>query len=170
MIRTATGSDDPLIHRAYSVLCGLSSHDLSALRDLVGAPVGVIGAAIRCGGRQISAILDHGPFVTNFETGLVSVGRFDCYIEVFGQTSRARIDFDTPYIRHLPTLVRLTKTEGETHVEQTIRETFTDPYTRQWRLFHDVVEGRAENPMPASDSLHDLRLFAQIIAAARGTG
>ncbi|WP_226782454.1 Gfo/Idh/MocA family protein [Oceaniglobus trochenteri] len=167
MTEAALGRTDPVSVRAYQILCGLSSHDLSAMRDLVGAPRGVLGAAIRQDGRQISALLDHGSFTTNFETGLDTVGRFDAFIEVFGGTTRARIDYDTPYIRHLPTTLRLWKTEGEGHSEATVRETFTDPYTRMWRLFDDVLAGRTENPMPPEDSIADLRLFRQIIDAAR---
>jgi len=169
MTKQAVGSVDVELQAAYRLLCGLSSHDLSALRDLVGSPHSVIGAAVRGRGRRISAIFDHGSFVTNFETGLDSVGEFDAYIEVFGGNRRARIDYDSPYIRHLPTLVTSTLSDGDAYQKALYRETFTDPYTRQWKLFDSVIRGVRTNPMPPEDSIPDLTLFAQIIAAARRT-
>jgi predicted dehydrogenase len=166
MLAEATGSTDPIRQEAYRFLCGLGSHDLSAMRDLVGAPQGVIGAAIRGGGRRVAAILDHGSFVSTYESGLDRVGRFDAYIEVFGGTARARIEYDTPYVRHLPIVVRQWHTDGHAHREECLRETFTDPYTRQWRLFADILDGKRPNPMPPGDSRADLSLFAEIVARA----
>jgi predicted dehydrogenase len=166
MLAEATGSTDPVLQEAYRFLCGLGSHDLSAMRDLVGAPQAVIGAAIRGGGRRVAAIFDHGGFVSTYESGLDRVGRFDAYIEVFGGSARARIDYDTPYVRNLPTLVRQWYTDGTRHREEVLRETFTDPYTRQWRLFAEVLDGTRPNPMPPEDSRPDLSLFAAIVRRA----
>lgn len=166
MLAEATGSADPVLQEAYRFLCGLGSHDLSAMRDLVGTPRGVIGAAIRGGGRRVAAILDHGNFVSTYESGLDRVGRFDAYIEVFGGSTRARIEYDTPYVRNLPTLVRQWHTDGASHREEVLRETFTDPYTRQWHLFAEVLDGVRPNPMPPEDSRADLALFASIVRHA----
>ena len=50
MVRAAIGEAPPELVRAYRLLCGLSSHDLSAMRELIGVPERVVAAAQWAGG------------------------------------------------------------------------------------------------------------------------
>ena len=59
----------------WRLLCSLGSHDLSAMRELLGLPKRVIGAARHA--TWITALFDYGNFVTTYETGHDSVGSFD---------------------------------------------------------------------------------------------
>jgi predicted dehydrogenase len=100
---SAAIGDAPAAHvGAYRLLCGLGSHDLGALQGLVGDPGRVIGAAQKSNGRWVTAILDYGSFLGTFEMGLDQVGDFDAYIEIFTGNRRLRLDYDTPFIKHLP--------------------------------------------------------------------
>lgn len=167
MLREAIGTDDPTLGSGYLLMCGLMAHDYSAMRDLVGIPHGVIGAAIRNEGRDIAAMFDHGDFVSSIAIGVDSVGRFDASIEVFGGTCRARIAYDTPYIRHLPITVTLESSDGDSFTTETIRDTYTDPYTRQWRAFAALVADGGETRMSLADSAEDLSMFAKVVGVAR---
>ena len=51
-------------------------------------------------------------FVALYETGVDDQVRFDAHLEVYGETAELRVQYDTPYIRHLPTTVVLDRTEG----------------------------------------------------------
>jgi Oxidoreductase family, NAD-binding Rossmann fold len=49
------GKPSPVLRRAYAVMLGLSSHDLSAMRELLGMPNKVLFAAQRGGGLYMAA-------------------------------------------------------------------------------------------------------------------
>jgi predicted dehydrogenase len=152
----------------YRMLVGLSSHDLSVMREAIGFPRRVVGAAQWNGGRFLTAILEYDGFNTLFETGVHTIGRFDAHLEVYGQTRSVRVQYDTPYIRHLPTTLHLTETVGERHVETTIRPTFSDPYTHELIAFHEVVTEGRQPKTPPEDYRQDLRLFRMLVDAVRG--
>lgn len=65
----------------WRLLCSLGSHDLSAMRELLGPPKGVLGAGRH--GTWITALFDYGDFVTTYETGHDSVGSFDARKRTF---------------------------------------------------------------------------------------
>lgn len=167
MIGEAIGTDDPVLANGYNFMCGLTSHDYSAMRDLVGAPRGVIGAAIRRGGREIAALFDHGEFASALATGVDTVGSFDASLEVFGGNIRARISYDTPYVRHLPTTVTLQRSDGDSFHNEVVRDTYTDPYTLQWRDFAARIASGEKSRMSLADSELDLRMFADIVRVAK---
>lgn len=154
----------------YRLLCGLNSHDLSAMRELIGMPRRVIAATHWNGGRHYHAIFDHGTFQTAFESGTDVQARFDAQIEVFSPMRSVRVQYDTPYIRHLPTTLHIATTAGHQYIETVERPTFVDPYTHELRHFHGVVTGRETAKTTPEDSVEDLKLFAMIIAAIRTTG
>ena len=70
------GTPSPDLRRAYAVMLGLSSHDLSAMRELLGVPNKVLFATQRGGGRYLAATFDYGPFVCQFETGIDGIRAF----------------------------------------------------------------------------------------------
>ncbi|KAF5325786.1 hypothetical protein D9611_000991 [Ephemerocybe angulata] len=88
---------NPTAVSTWRLLCSLGSHDLSAMRELLGPPKGVIGAAAH--GTWITALFDYGGFVATYETGHDPVGSFDAHLEVYGDGKRVRVDYDTPYIK-----------------------------------------------------------------------
>ncbi|WP_180902523.1 Gfo/Idh/MocA family protein [Martelella soudanensis] len=164
-VAEALGSVGSAHVSAYRMLCGLGSHDLSALRGLVGSPKRVAGATQKSGGVFVSALLDYGSFAATFEMGVDKVGDFDAYIEIFAGDKRHRLDYDTPFIRHLPTTLTTKSTAGETLDTVIGRPTYRDPYTSQWLAFHQAIESGSALETSLEDAAEDLRLFAEIIAA-----
>lgn len=150
------------IASAYRLLLGLSSHDFSALRGLIGAPRAVLSAAIRGKGRFLSAQLDYGDFVATYESGIDGVGSFDATIEIFTGKRRFILEYDTPYIRHLPILLRSAASEGEQLLETVNRPSFRDPYTNQWLAFHAALSGAGSFSETLEDALLDIELAIEI--------
>jgi len=95
-VRAAIGEAPEASINAFRLLNRLSSHDLSALRGLVGSPKRVIAASCKRNGRYVSTLLDYGSFTATYETGSDQVGRFDAHIEIFTGNRRWRIEYDTP--------------------------------------------------------------------------
>jgi predicted dehydrogenase len=167
LVTEAIGPATPELASSYRLLCGLNSHDLSAMRELIGMPQRVISASHWNGGNYLHATMDYGDFQAVLETGADHQVRFDAHIEVYGETTSVRIQYDTPYIRHLPTRAFVTSTEGHFLTEQELRPTYADPYTRELEYLHDAIVNDGEIKTTAEDFTEDLRLFRWIIDAIR---
>ena len=137
------------------------------MREIIGNPRRVVGAAQWNGGRFLSAIFEHDGFCTTFETGVDMQRRFDAHIEVYGEAKSLQVQYNTPYIRHLPTTLIVRETVDDAYREAETRPTYKDPYTHEIEYFHDVVtQGKNPKTTP-EDSKEDLRLFQMIIDALR---
>ncbi len=165
LVKAAIGEAPPELVRIYRLLCGLSSHDLSAMRELLGMPRRVIAA--RQWGSFLTALFEYENFTVSFETGIDHNRRFDAHLTVYSETKEIRVQYDTPYIRQLPTRLFLTETQGEAFEEREIRPTFTDAYTVELLHFHEVVSQNLQPKTTAEDFLNDLDLFEMIIDALR---
>ena len=137
------------------------------MRELIGSPQRVAAASQWNGGRFMKAIFDYDDYHATFEMGVDRQRRFDAHLEVFGETRQIRVQYDTPYIRHLPTTLEIRETIGEEYRETVQRPTFKDPYTHELEFFHEVVTGKATPKTPPEDFRHDLRLFQEIIERLR---
>jgi predicted dehydrogenase len=157
------GKPSPVLRRAYGVMLGLSSHDLSAMRELLGMPNKVLFAAQRGGGLYMSAAFDYGSYVCQFETGIDEIARFDAHLEVYGNQKVVRIQYDTPYVRNSP--IRLFVTEDNGHGGVTTlasHPVWGDPFVAEWKTFYEnVTENKTPKTGPA-DFAQDLELFAEM--------
>lgn len=168
MTREAIGDVPPALTRAYGLLAGLSSHDLSAMRELLGGPPKrVVSAAQWHNGGFLTVLMDYGDFAAYLETGADGQRRFDAHIEVYGPSSSVKVQYDSPYIRHLPTTLTINREDGESHRETVIRPTYKDPYTHELETLHDVIFNGAPVKTSVEDSMEDLRLFRDIIEAMK---
>ncbi len=170
LVREAIGEAPAELVSAYRLLCGLSSHDLSAMRELLGVPRRVVAAAQWNGGRFLVVLFEYDGYGAVLETGVDEQLRFDAHIEIYGVSKSIRLQYDTPYIRHLPTTLVTTETMGEAFTQTVARPTFKDPYTYELEHFHDVVTGQAVPKTTPEDFMKDLRLFHRIVDALRLTG
>lgn len=153
--------------RTYRLLCGLSSHDLSAMRELVGMPARVLAAARTPGTSFLHVVFqyDDPSFVAVLETGTDLIPRFDAHLEVYTPQTTVKVAYDSGYIRHLPTTVTITSTDGISLDERVVRPTFTDPYTCELVAFHDMATTGVVPKTPPEDFLNDLALFRMIVDA-----
>lgn len=165
MSKTAIGDVSAALARTYRLLGGLSSHDLSAMRELLGMPQRVIAAQQH--GSFLTVLFAYQGFTATYEMGVDHNRRFDAHIAIYGEQKEIQVQYNTPYIRHLPTQLFIRETRGEAYEEQVLRLTFTDPYTIELQHFHEVITNNVPPKTTAEDFLHDLDLFALIIQALR---
>jgi len=165
MVRAAIG-EAPVEHQsAYRLLCGLASHDLSAMREMIGFPKRVIAASQWNGGRFMNAIFEFDGYNATFEIGVDNLRRFDAHIQVYGDQKAITVQYDTPYIRHLPTTMIIEETVGEAFNKTVVRPSFKDAYTVELEYFHKVVTEGIRPKTTVEDSKEDLKLFKMIIDA-----
>ncbi len=160
----AIGTRDPEMMRAYSLLLGLSSHDISAMRELLGVPKRVLHASQRHGGLYINATFDYGDFVCEFATGVDSLPRFDAYLEVYLSDRFIRVDYDTPYIRNLAPKLTVVEPHGTAGISESVSfPSRLDLFVTEWQAFHDHVTKGTPLKTNIADARPDLEIFAEIM-------
>ena len=165
LVREALGDVPEELAWTYRLLCGLGSHDLSAMRELLGPPRGVAAARQWRKGGFVVALLDYGDFMVTYETGVDDQVRFDAHIEVYGETGSLRVQYDTPYVRHFPTTLIEERTVGDAYERTVRRPHLKDPYTHELEYFHDVVTTGGTPKTSPEDYVADMELFTEIIRA-----
>jgi predicted dehydrogenase len=90
LVREAIGEAPPDMNAAYRLLLGLNSHDISAMRELLGVPRGVVSARQWNGGRFLVVVFAYDGYDAVLETGVDEQVRFDAHIEVYGVTKVLR--------------------------------------------------------------------------------
>ena len=89
--------------------------------------------------------------------------RFDAHLEVFGETTSFKVQWDTPYVRHLPTTLEVEQTSGDALTRSVRRPHLKDPYTHELEYFAArVADGQAPKTSP-EDFVADLDLFAELV-------
>jgi predicted dehydrogenase len=165
LVKEALGDVPQELEWTYGLLCGLGSHDLSAMRELLGSPKAVSAAKMWRSGGYVVALLDYGDFVVTYETGVDDQLRYDTYIEVYGASGTMKVQYDTPYVRHFPTTLQLELTDGDSYTRSVRRPHLKDPYTYEIEYFHDVVTQGGTPKTTPEDYVADMELFVEIIRA-----
>jgi len=168
LITEAIGEVEPELRMVYNLLLGLSTHDLSAMRELLGRPQRVLYAAKRHGGRVLTAAFDYGDYICHFETVFNNIAQFDVGLTVLGENQTVRVQYDTPYVRNLPIRLFITETNGQGGViERAIQPNWGDAFVAEWQaLYTNITEQRPAKSSPA-DYRQDLELFSEMIALMR---
>ena len=115
------------------------------------------------GGGYIAALLDYGDYVVSYETGVDEQLRFDAHLEVYGDTASLRVQYDTPYVRHLPTTLTVEESQGDAFTRTVRRPHLKDPYTHELEYFHAMATTGGSPKTSPEDFVEDLNLFAELI-------
>ncbi len=171
LLREVVGADAPAdLVRAYHGLLSLSSHHLSAMRELLGEPRGVLAANRTNGGVNTSATFDYGHFAAYYDALIDEIGLFDAMIEVRTHTKRLRIVYDTPYIRNLPTRLEITEGTPDGVRSRTLGPFYEDAFANELKAFHRHVTEGTQPKTDLADSRRDLALFATIVERMKVKG
>ncbi len=163
-IRAAIGEQPEALKTAYNMMLGLSTHDTSAMREMLGMPKGLLHAAQRHGGRNLTAVFDYGDFVCLFSSGSDNIPRYDTYLEVFGADKVIRVDYDTPFVRNLPIRLSLVESSDGARTTHTISQpAWGDAFTEEWRAFHHSVSSGEPTKASPQDFRQDLLLYRDMI-------
>jgi predicted dehydrogenase len=168
-VRAAIGDAPADLQNAYMLMLGLSSHDTSAMRELLGMPTRVLSATQR-GGGYLTATFDYGAYVAVFETGADWLPRFDAHLEVYGAKKVVRVQYDTPYVLNLPIHLIVSEANGQGGlIEQHVHPAWGDPFVAEWEAFYDNVANGHTPKTSLADYRQDLVLFKDMIARMRET-
>lgn len=161
LLKSVMGEAEPDQLRAYQVLTGLSSHSFSAMRELFGAPKSV-AAARQHRGENVLVMFDYGTFTALYEAVIHDVARFDAGIEVLTMNQHFKINYDTPYVRNLPTRLEITTSDLHSTGTEIIGPFYEDAFRVELGAFHHAVTTGEKPKTLLTDSLADLELFAEV--------
>ncbi|KAL5041503.1 hypothetical protein BDW71DRAFT_217830 [Aspergillus fruticulosus] len=154
--------------RMLMVLGGLGTHDLSAMREAIGMPQSVKAAVLKL--PIWTATFDYGSFPVVYESGLNQVPVFDAHIEVYGPDKIVRVNYDTPYVKGLPTTMTVReKTIGprgeECYQERHVRTTYEDNYTLEFKAWYETIVDGHEPKNTIEDARQDVDLMQMLLRA-----
>jgi predicted dehydrogenase len=150
------------------VLGGLGTHDLSAMREAIGMPKSVKGAILTF--PIWTATFDYGTFPVVYESGLNQVPLFDAHIEVYGSDKIVRVNYDTPYVKGLPTTMTVREKTtgprgGECYQERHVRTTYEDSYTVEFRAWYESIVNGQQTKTTIEDARQDVDIIQMLMRA-----
>ena len=163
-------SDDPQIIRAYGMMRGLSSHDMTVLRGAFGDPVAIGHAEVLSDGQFILAVLEYANDVRCvWEIGNIPQATrnwFDEELTVYDSAQTVSIQFPNPYVRYARSHVHVQAMDGAAHTSNTIVSLFDEAFRCEWLHFHDCVPTGIAPRTGAADALRDIEILRAIMRCA----
>ncbi|KAM3084287.1 hypothetical protein ACMFMG_001608 [Clarireedia jacksonii] len=147
------------------LLGGLGSHDLSAMREILGMPQKVLGSSL--GMPFWTVLFQFDGFAVTYESGLNNVPVFDAHIEIYSENKIVRVDYDSPYIKGLPVTMTIRERFETGYQERTVRKTYEDPYTLEFLQFYDCAVNRKTPKTSVDDAKNDLDIFKMIMQSGK---
>ncbi|WP_419875409.1 Gfo/Idh/MocA family oxidoreductase [Candidatus Pristimantibacillus sp. PTI5] len=162
-VEEAVGEKDQVKAVLYRMLTGLSSHDLSAMREAIGMPLAVAGVTLGLNSFFMNVLFNYDGFNVSFETGMDQQGRFDAHIEVYGSNKSVRVQYDSPYILGLPVKLIITETEGDSFKETVNYCAYKSPYIYELESFYEAITDHKPIKTTPEDYREDLELFKMVV-------
>ncbi|PPJ56691.1 hypothetical protein CBER1_08717 [Cercospora berteroae] len=128
-------SPDQIIQ--YQNLAGLGSHDLSAMREILGEPIAVTGASL--GNEFWNVLFEFPGFTVSYESGFLHVPVFDAHIEIYRADKILR--------RH-------------------VRKTYEDPFVFELKELYIMITEDKAPKTSTQDAAKDIEVWQMIIRAA----
>jgi predicted dehydrogenase len=127
-------------------------------------------AEVLAGGQIVLAVLEYPDGVRCiWEVGnLPQATRtwFDEELVVYGSAQTVTVRFPNPYVRYVPTIVRVQEMEDTAQAERTVMVSYDESFRREWRHFHHCVTTGAAPRTGATDGLRDVAILLEIVQHA----
>lgn len=163
------GENTSSAHRlALLLLTGSGCHILSAVRELFGMPKSIQAAVVSPSGMQFTLLMEYDGFNLVFEEmNDQKIVDFDESIDVFQGDRRLHLQYDSPYVRYLPSKLVVTELEGGQAKETVYGPNYHDMFGNELREFHRCITQGAAPKCDVFDAAQDVELYAQIAKAFR---
>jgi predicted dehydrogenase len=165
-IEAALGPEHAGYRCLYFTILMLGSHDLAALRGVLGSPTGVANSR-SCGPDHILALLDYAdgpPAVFEIAFG-AQYEWWDQVIEVKTLTEEVRIEFQNPYLRQHPALVRIRQADGDQASTRLLPGSADSAFRREWRHFAAAIRSGLPPRSSLEEGISDLLLAMEMVKA-----
>lgn len=164
-LRVAIGDQPAAIMRAYGLLLGLSTHDMTILHGALGLPDRVIGAEIWNGGLAIAAIFGYpNDMRCVFDTAITpGLRKFDESLTAYSADHVVSIVFPSPFLKYAPTVVEERRMEGDTYQELQSTAPYIEAFKEELVHFHEcIVQGKTPDT-PLEEGREDISTLIKIV-------
>lgn len=168
-LRVAIGEQPTAVIRAYELMLGLSTHDVTILHGALGLPTRVISTEIWADGEAYAAIMAYpNELRCVFDTGFIrGLRKFDETLTVYSPNKVVEIAFPSPFLKNAPTMVETWEMNGGVYSESHHLASYEEAFKEELRHFHTcIVEGRTPET-PVTEGREDIALLIQMVQAYR---
>lgn len=157
----------PDLRLAYLLVLGITCHELSVLRGLLGAPLEVSSAQVWDHGRWFSASLRYPTCSISYVLGRVATRSFDEQIDLWSEHDALTLSFPSPFLKHAPTIVTRRHDVDGASIEERAIASYEEAFRRELEHFHDCVVTGATPRTGVDEGCGDAEIMAAIVRAAR---
>ena len=167
-LQVAIGHQPDPIMRAYGLLLGLSTHDMTILHGALGLPDRVIAADIWNNGLAIAAILGYpGDMRCVFDTAIVpGLRKFDESLTAYSADRVVSIVFPSPFLKYAPTVVEEWRMDGDTYQELQTTAHYAEAFKEELIHFHECIVQGATPDTPLEEGRQDIATLIRIVEKA----
>jgi hypothetical protein len=168
-LRVAIGDQPEAVMRAYDLMLGLSTHDVTILHGALGLPERVIATEIWSNGMAYASLFAYpGDLRCVFDTGLITgLRKFDESLTVYSADKVVSIAFPSPFIKNAPTMVETWETEGGAYKESQFLASYQEAFKEELIHFHECITNGLQPETPISEGRDDIALLIDMVKAFR---
>lgn len=165
-VEEAVGDVPDHVRRTYSLMLGVSTHDVNILRGILNSPINVLSTEIWDSGSLYTSTMNCGNEIRCvFDTGIIGIKKFDEEIAVFGNNEVVKANFPSPYLRNTPTSVTIWKMEGDSYVESQVFASYKESFKQELMHFHHCIVNDKKPLTDGEDGRKDLELLLDMLRA-----
>lgn len=149
---------------AYMMMTLSGCHILSACRELFGLPKAIRAAVVDAKGEQFALIFEYEGFNMIFEemNSQLHVG-FDEAIEVYQGERRMALEYDSPYIKYLPTHLTVDELDENNQPKSTVYGPhYRDMFANEMLEFYRCITEHDTPKCDVYDAAEDVKLYIDI--------
>ena len=153
------------------VLLGSMVHDINALRGILGRPNEVLFTTLwpeKVTYPTITTVLSYhgGPRVVFTWSYLTELRDYFEELAFLSESSRVRIQFPSPFLKHFPTPVEVQGMEGSAEWRKRVNVSYAEAFKEELLHFYGCLD-RGEEPLTDGlDAREDIAVLQQVVAAA----
>lgn len=169
----AVGPIAPRLRFLYlDVFLGSMIHDVNALRGILGCPETPLLTTLWPDGvtyPTITTVLAYeaGPRVVFTWSYLSDLRDYFEELAFMGESSRVRIQFPSPFLKHFPTPVEVQGMEDGAEFRKRVNVSYAEAFKEELVHFHDCVATDREPLTNAREGREDIAFLQKVLAAAR---
>jgi predicted dehydrogenase len=157
------------------VFLGSMIHDINALRGVLGGPDRTLLTTMWPDDvtyPTITTVLayEKGPRVVFTWSYLSDLRDYFEELAFFGEASRVRIQFPSPFLRHFPTPVEFQGMDNGSEVRKRVNVSFAEAFKEELLHFHECIMTGREPLTNGAEGREDVAFLQQIVAAAAPEG
>ncbi|HVN82488.1 MAG TPA: Gfo/Idh/MocA family oxidoreductase [Terriglobia bacterium] len=157
------------------VFLGSMIHDVNALRGVLGSPDQSMLTTLwpdNVTYPTITTVLSYrdGPRAVFTWSYLSELRDYFEELAFFGEESRVRIQFPSPYLRHFPTPVEVQGMENGAEWRKRVNVSYAEAFKEELLHFYECVNADREPLTNGSDGKDDIAFLQKIVAAASPEG